>query len=169
LTDVYTPVCVQQHINEFLRCYLPLANFVQREFHLRVVHQGFLLGDGEMEESISISYVVLSKINEFLKLINTDHMWVVYAVKRLKISFLLFNQCTLQQQQLTTNFFIHCNFQTSHTLLSMATTVVKQKGKVKLIVEQYMEAIDTVFNLEIHVVSSPVPFVTTKFKCVNER
>jgi hypothetical protein len=47
----------------------------------------------------------------------------------------------------------------------MATAVVEQKGIAIAIVGQYMEAIDTLLNLQNHVVAGPVPSVATKFKC----
>jgi hypothetical protein len=76
-----------------------------------------------------------SSSSEAQSLTNMYHMWVVYAVSWSKVSsFLLFDQYT--PQQLTTNSLIHCtNVQTSHMLLCMATTVMKQKGKDELIVE----------------------------------
>ena len=51
----------------------------------------------------------------------------------------------------------------------MATTVVKQKGIAIGIVVQYMEAIDTLLNLQKNVVAGPVPSVATKFKCDKDR
>ena len=52
---------------------------------------------------------------------------------------------------------------------SIATTVVEQKGIAIAIVVQYTEAIDTVLDLQNHVVAGPVPSVATIFKCDKER
>ena len=61
------------------------------------------------------------------------------------------------------------NVQTSNAFFRMATTVVEQKGIAIAIVVQYMDAIDTLLNLQKHVVAGPVPSVATKFKCDKER
>jgi hypothetical protein len=120
-----------------------------------------------MEWSISRSYVLLSGINEMLFLPNLNQVWVCNAVERTVVTFLIFDQCT--PQLLTTNSFIHRTYtQTSHMFLCMATTVIKQKGKVVLILKLNMETIDAVFDLENHVIPSPLLFVSTKFKFMNE-
>jgi hypothetical protein len=120
-----------------------------------------------MEWSISRSYLLLSRINELLLLANINHVWVCNTVKRTEVTLLVFNQCA--PQLLTTNSFIHCTYaQSSYAPLCMATTVVKQKCIVVLILKQNSETIDAVFDLENHVIPSPVPSVSTEFKFKNK-